>query len=163
MNKLNRLFVGLLLAVGCVVTLSLNSDASVVARGPKKVFNLNYTLAISSVTPFTVLQATSTVQDQPGAVYAIILGTGTAGDFVTLYDTVPFNAASLQTTPCTAAVSTNCGYLLAPRIYFGSTSATTNIVFDPPLIFYHGLLAMESAAGDQAGIVYEAGRGVSGQ
>lgn len=157
MKNLDKLVAGLLVAfVGLVMVSS--SHASVVARAPKDVALLNYTTVISSVTPFTVFQATSTVQDLPGAVYQITLSTGASGDYLVLFDTVPFNA-NLFTANANTQIAT---YQLLPRIFYSSTTQNTVITFDPPVIFYHGLMAIQSAATGSAAITYEMGRGLSG-
>lgn len=157
MNKLKLLFGGLLLALGCLGGVPVRSEASVVARAPKKAYTLTYSTVISSITPFTVLQATSTLQDQPGAVYQVVLSSGAASEYITLFDTVPFNTGFLANT------TVGQTYQLGPRLLFGSTTANTTITFDPPMIFYHGLMILDSAVTGQATILYEEGRGISGQ
>lgn len=158
MKNLNKLFVGVFLAFGLMGIVSVNCNASVVARSPKKSYLYSFSTTISSVTPFTVLQATSTLQAQPGAVYEINMSTGTAGDFIVLFDTIPFNAQLLDTQGATGRSSQ-----LGPHFYYGSTTANTKITFDPPLIFYNGLLMIGSSAVEQASVTYEEGRGISGQ
>ncbi len=136
-------------------------QAAVGVRAPKESFvATSYTTAISSVTPFTVLESTTTspfVIKKPGAVYQVTLGTGTAGAFALLFDTS--TAVGLNTANA-ATITAQLG----PRLFFGSTSANTTITFDPPLIFYNGLMVANSAATESGiSITYEVGRGLSGQ
>jgi hypothetical protein len=158
MKNLIKLCSGFLLAFGVLGVLSVNSEATVGVRSPKRVYNLNYTTSISSVTPFTVVDSTTLVK--PGAVYELNLGTGTAGDFLMLFDTNPVNASALVSTNAGAA---NSVYQLGPKFYYSSTTANTKITFDPPLMFVYGLMAIQSAATNQASITYEDGRGLTGQ
>ena len=158
MKTLNKVVGGLLLAFGLTAVVCVNSRASVVARAPKHVYTLNYTTVISSVTPFTVAQATTTLQPQPGAIYQLNLSTGASGDYLIFFDTIPFSAGAL-----TATGTANNVYQLGPRFYYGSTTANTQITFDPPLEFYNGLMVINSSTAEQAGISYEVGRGLSGQ
>lgn len=162
MKNFNKLFVGILVAFGLLVIGLNSSESSVGVRSPKAVYLYNYSTSISSITAFTVLQATSTSQNQPGAVYELNLSTGAAGDFFVLYDTIPVNAAALQT-PGSAAATTNLGYQLGPRFFYSSTSANTKITFDPPLVFEHGLMIVGSSTTESASVTYELGRGLSGQ
>lgn len=159
MKNMNKLFVGLLLVFGLMALASYNSNAVTVARSPKHSYLYSYSVAITSVTPFTVLQATSTLQAQPGAVYELNLSTGTAGDYIILFDSIPYSAASLANN----GTANNNAYQLGPRFYFGSTTANTKITFDPPLEFYNGLMVIGSSNTEQASVTYEVGRGLSGQ
>lgn len=164
MKNLNKLFSGLALAFGLLVVASCNSDASVVARGPKKSSSVNYTTAISSVTPFTVLEATSTLMQKPGAVYQIILATGAASDFLVLYDTIPFSTTNLTASAANgAAAGVGIPYQLGVRYFYSSTTANTVITFDPPMRFFFGLMAVNSSALDSAQIIWEPGGGITGQ
>lgn len=154
MKNFNKLFGSLFLAFGVMGMASLCSASSGGVRSPKQMFEQQYTIAISSVTPFTVLESTSGIA-KPGAVYQLILSTGTAGDYVVLFDTS--TATTLSIVGATPSVAQ-----MGPRYFYGSTSANTVITFDPPLIFFNGLMVGSSSSTDSFGVTYELGRGLSG-
>jgi hypothetical protein len=91
-------------------------------------------------------------------VYQVTLATGAAQDYCVLLDT---NNTTGLTVPVTAA-TTKWPAQLGPRLFFGSTTATTVINFDPPILFYNGLMAECSDANVGAAITFEIGRGLSG-
>lgn len=152
MKNLSKLLGSLLLGVGILV-MGSRAEATVGVRAPKAGAELSYTTVISSVTPFTVLESTSGIT-KPGAVYQLILSTGVSGDYLVLFDTNSATGNVLGT-----------GQLadqLGPRYFYSSTSANTVITFDPPLIFFNGLYAVNSAGTESAEIVYEVGRSLTG-
>lgn len=155
MKNFKQLFASLLLTF-VLLGLSHRAEAGVV-QSPKHMFTSGYTTQISSVTPFTVYQSTIGFA-QPGAIYEIILSTGVAGDYVVLFDTIPFNSSALTVTS-----GSNSSYQLGPKFFYGSTTANTVIRFDPPIIFYSGLMVSSSGSTESFGITYEEGRGISGQ
>ena len=133
-----------------------SSGAATYARGPKETKNFGYTTTITTVTANNFNSGTST-STIPGAVYDVYLTTGAAGDYCVLYDT---NVALGLTVP--AAGTSNLTNQLGPRFYVGSTTATTVIQLDPPIIFYSGLYAACTTAADGAVVEFETGRGLSG-
>lgn len=152
MKNLHKLFCSLLLGFGLMVV-AQRSEASVGVRGPKDSFNLSYTTAISSVTPFTVLESTSGVL-KPGAVYQVILSTS-AVDYCIMFDTnSALGVQSLQ------PLGTSILSQLGPRL--AMTTTNTVITFDPPLLFTNGLFVACSGTNDFATFVYELGRGLMG-
>lgn len=150
MNKLIKLAFAAFLVIG----LKGVSEATGIAVSPKEIKTFAYSTNVSSVTTFTTLQSTSGVT-MPGAVYALYLSTGTAGDYVVLFDSTTAVGNTVNATTITNQVG--------PRFYFGSTTATTIIRFDPPLLFFTGLMVGMSSAADEIGVEYETGRGLSGQ
>jgi len=155
MKKLVSLFLAVA-AFACLA--SGRSEAASYARSPKAVKNIGYSSAISSVTVNTFNSVLASSNTVPGAVYAVTLTSGTAGDYCVLYDTV--TAQGL-----TNAASTSVGLFtsqLGPRLFFGSTSANTTVVFDPPIIFFYGLYGTCTNTGTGAMVEFEEGRGLSG-
>jgi len=144
-----------LMAFG-VLCLTHRAEASVVARAPKEVFVSSFTTGMVTITPAISTNAPSTAAFMPGAIYQVVLGTGASSEFYQLYD------STFVPTTCGASLgSTNP--LLGPKLLFGSTTANTTITFDPPLLFHNGLQGCDSAVTGQAAIVFELGRGLSGQ
>lgn len=163
MKNFNKLFGSLLLAFVVMGLASIHSGAASGVRSPKKSYLYAYSTAISSITPFTVVESTSGIF-KSGAVYQLNLSTGATGDYFVLYDTNAANASALST-PCSAAALTNCMYQLGPRFFYQSTGTvtSTSITFDPPLYFENGLMIWGSAANEEVSVTYELGRGLSGQ
>jgi hypothetical protein len=151
MKNFNRLFVGLILAFGTVAVV----QATVGVRAPKSSFTTPFSLSPSSVTTFTVLESTPAVIKKPGAVYQVIMGTGASQEFLVMFDS---NSALGITSTLTTPNATQVG----PRLFYNAISSNTVITFDPPLIFYNGLMVIDSAITGQATIVYEMGRDLSG-
>lgn len=127
------------------------SQAAQAVRSPKEHIDLNFTTVWSTASVY------------PGALYAVILGSGNAqNDYVVCKDTN--TAIGLNSANTTSAT-------LGPRIYFSSmtysssmsTNGNVNFVFDPPLVFFNGMVCALSSASDQATVVFEQGRGLSGQ
>lgn len=147
----------ILLGIGFVVLLYGAGMASVGVRSPKEEYNDAYTTAISSVTPFTVVESTSGIL-KPGAIYQVILGTAAATDYCVMFDTnSALGVASLQ--PLGTVITNQLG----PRLTM-STTANTVVTFDPPITFSAGLFVIcGPTANDFATFVYELGRGLSGQ
>lgn len=149
-----------LVAIGLAVWIG-RAEATVGVRSPKESVLFGYSTAISSVTSFTVLESTTTspfVIRKPGAVYQVILSSGVANDFCVLYDT----STAVGLTPPTLGV-TNLTAQFGPRLIFGSTSQSTTYTFDPPIIFFNGLMVGCTALQDGGFLTYEQGRGLSGQ
>lgn len=140
------------LSLGALVFVSGVSFAGQAVRSPKEHFDLNYTLSWT------------TGSTQAGALYAVQLGSANAfNDYVTCRDSAP-TVNQMRITDNTATIG--------PRIYYSSSAVVSNtvagqgnvnFVFDPPLLFFNGLVCTASSASDQATIVYEQGRGLSGQ
>lgn len=140
MKKLIGCLFGLFL-VSCLVR---PSHAAVVVA-PKPSISITYSTTVSTITA------------GPGAVYEITMSTGAAGEFVALFDTATASGGS------PVAVTSQTTSNLKVRLLFGSTTTSTQWRFDPPLIFYYGIQAVDSAASGQSEITYEEGRGLSGQ
>lgn len=132
-----------------------HSEAASTGRYPREIKTVGYSATVSSVTTISAANSALGVQ-QPGAVYAVILGTGTAGDFVVLMDSNSGLGYS-----STIAAGANIANQLGPRLFYGSTTQSTVINFDPPIMFFNGLMVQMSAATNQVGVVYETGRGLS--
>ena len=152
MKTLNRWFGVLIGAFICMALGAYRSEAGTSVRSPQKVFTSGYTTVVSSVTGFSVVDSTTLVK--PGAVYQLIMSTGTAGDYIVFFDTT--NTTGLSNTSVTAAQ-------MGPRIYFGSTTQSTVITFDPPMLFSNGLFVQMSTNTNQIGVLFEVGRGLSGE
>lgn len=88
----------------------------------------------------------------PGAVYQVVLSSGAASEYAILVDS---NSA-------TGVVATQTSKLIAPRIFYASTSSNTVVTFDPPLMYTNGLVIIGSAATGQIGVTYESGRSIGG-
>lgn len=160
MKTFNRLFGSILLAFGLVAMGSLATRASVVARSPKEVYVLSYTTTVSTVTPAISSNAATNAAFQPGAVYQLLFSTGAAGEYFEMYDSTGTVGIS-----CGAPANGSAQLLLGPRFMLPQliTSTTTSgVVFDPPLVFHNGLVACDSAVTGQTSISYELGRGLSG-
>ncbi len=159
MKNMNKLFVGLLLAFGL---LAVRAEASVGERSPQTAISFGYTSAISSVTAFTVTESTTVspfIMRKPGAVYQMVLSTAASGEYCILYDTT---TATGLTTPAASVGASNYTAQLGPRIFFGSTSQNTVLTFDPPIIFFNGLMVGCSTTSAGGSITYSLGRGLSG-
>jgi hypothetical protein len=146
----------LILAAFGLFCLASRSDAATYARGPKEIKNIGFTTTITTITANSFNTVSLSTSSMPGAVYDVYLGTGAAGDYCVLYDT---NVALFLTAPTGGQ---NLSSQLGPRLFMGSSAATTVIPFDPPLIFYSGLYAACTTAGDSAAVEFETGRGLSG-
>jgi hypothetical protein len=153
MKNFNKLIGGLILAFVAIGVFS-RLDAAVVARSPKAVYTAGLTTAVSSVTTISAIEASSGVF-KPGAVYSMQMSTGVAGDYVILFD----SNTGTGLTATGAILSAEVG----PRYFFASSATTTSINFDPPLIFFKGIMAVMSAGTETIGISYEEGRAISGQ
>lgn len=141
-----------LLAVSLAVFLASPSWAGIAARSPKEHLDLNYTLNFG------------TACTSAGALYAIILSTGNAAaDYTICKDSAP--------TVNTMTVVSNTASI-GPRIYNSSSTAVSglglpsngniNFVYDPPLLFFNGLTCATNSASDAATVIYECGRGLTG-
>jgi hypothetical protein len=148
----------LILVVFGLFCLASRSDAATYARGPKETKNIGYTTVITTITATSFNTVSLSTSTMPGAVYDVYLGTGASGDYCVLYDT---NVALALTAPG-GANNTNFASQLGPRLFFGSTSASTIYTFDPPIIFYNGLYTACTSANDSATVEFETGRGLSG-
>jgi hypothetical protein len=102
-----------------------------------------------------ITQSTAATPIHTGAVvvYSVILGTGAVTDYVVLLD-------SANATAAVVANQSDASY--KGRFYAASTSANTNITFDPPLQLKNGLTAINSTAVMTSGISYEPGKVVQG-
>jgi hypothetical protein len=128
------------LAVG-LLFLSGRSEAVQPARGAKQT-----TTIIGSTIVIGVSSGTAVV-------YAVTLGTGTAGtDFVTLFDSATVSGL--------AAGSQSTSYKM--RLNVSSATQNTFYVFDPPLQFNNGIMAVNSAGTLTSMITYERGRVTQG-
>lgn len=156
MKKQLGFILGGLLGVFLAAALQPKSaDAVTNARSPKSCVTVGYTTNLSSATSFNVWDSTNSVT-KPGAVYAVYLSTGASGDYIILLDT---NTGTGYTTGAQGGKVPN-GQIA--RLYHGSTSANTQITFDPPIPFNTGLLIGMSASTNQATVCYEQGRGLQG-
>jgi len=137
MKKENFICSALVFVFGiCLLGLVSKSEATTASISPKPGYALNYTTTVS------------TVAVGPCSVYRVMLATGAAGEYVAFFD-----SATVQGLNSTTINST-----LKTRLFFGSTTATTSIVFDPPLEFYNGLMVGDSASTGQSVIQYDLGR-----
>jgi hypothetical protein len=149
---MNRLIFGLLLGFGVVGLLNRTVYAVNPVVAPKDAYVLSYTTTVSTVTPNVSTNSVANAAYMPGVVYQVFMSSGATSEYVMLYDTN-------TTSGITCGATTNA---LTARIFFSSTSANTITRFDPPLHFFNGLVACDSAATGQSGITYEFGRGLSG-
>ena len=92
------------------------------------------------------------VASGPGAVYQVVMATGTASEYVILVD-----SASV-----TGVVATSNSKAITPRLFYGSTTASTVITFDPPIVFRNGLVVAPLANTGQLSVSYETGRSIGG-
>lgn len=159
MKNFNKLFGGILLAFGLMGLVSVSQATSSVVS-PKTSFELSYTTTITTVTAIASTNAATNAAFNPGAVYQVILATGTSGDYFQMYDST---AATNVTTCGQVTALTGTATLLGPRFYFGSTSQNSSTKIDPPIVFLNGLVVCVSSTADQASVTYELGRGISGQ
>jgi hypothetical protein len=161
MKTLEKVLGSLILSIGflaLMVIWSGSASASVGVRAPKRVFTFGFTNAVSSVTTFTQFESTSGFS-KAGAVYQVILGTGASTDYLVLLD------SNTGVGYAAAGAGPGIGLLvgqIGPRLYFSSATQNSSFVFDPPLLFTNGLMAIMSSAVDTAGISWEEGRGLSG-
>lgn len=154
MKNFNKLFVGLVLAfVG--IGMASYLQASVVARSPKRVSNILYTTTVSSISVVNTTGAVVAAMQEPGAVYQVMLSTGAVGDYFVLYDTGNVLGISLAAGPASAQ--------LTGKIFVSTNTANTLITFDPPIMFFNGLVGILSSANTAASVTWESGRGLSGQ
>lgn len=155
MKNLKKLFSGILLVMG----FSMVAHAGSLPRSPKEVFVSSYTTGAIPVTPAISTNAVAGAAFMPGAVYEVVLSSGASGEYELLIDTA--NCIGV-TAVMNASSLTAPANFLAARLLYGSTTANTDIKFDPPLIFENGLCVIDSAVTGQAQITYELGRGLSG-
>lgn len=112
------------------------SEAAGVVRGAKGVNSIVYSTSVSTI-----------AANGPCAIYQVSLSTGASGEYVALFD-------SATATGITAAVTTN----MKARCMYGSTTANSTCTYDPPLQFFNGCMAIDSAATGLAAITFERGR-----
>lgn len=160
MKNLNKVFGGLLLALGL---LALASPAQAVWYGgsPKEVFVSSYTTGAILVTPVVSSNAVAGAQYMSGVVYQVVLSSGAASEYELLVDTT--NCVGVTATLAVGNLPAQGYQMIGPRLLYGSTTANTTITFDPPIRFDQGLCIIDSAVTGQASITYELGRGVSGK
>lgn len=147
-----------LLAVGLFVV-SRNAEAGSLPRTPKEVFVSTYTTGAVFIPPAISTSATGNAAYSPGAIYEVVLATGASAEFVLFVDTTSCVGVTAGMAPTALG---NGATLALPRLYYGSTTAGTDYKFDPPVEFHNGLCAVGSAATGQFGVIYELGRGLSG-
>jgi hypothetical protein len=157
MKKLNKLFSGLILAVG-LLGMTRTAMAGTSVKSPKEVFVSTYTAGLVLVTPAISTNTTANAQQEPGAIYQIIMSTGASGEYFELYD-------SSTTTGITCGLTTGNGanQLNLVKLPFGSTSLAQSVSLDAPIVFHNGLVVCDSATTGQIMFTYELGRGLSGQ
>jgi len=143
MKTLNKLFVALILGFGLVAV--RQASAANYAIAPKDTYCVSFTNAIS------------TVAIGPGALYEVTLSTGASGEYVVPIDT----ATTVGSTLLSMHNNANPGALTGP-LFYGSTTANTQIRFDPPIHFFSGLISADSTGAGSACYTYEVGRGLSG-
>lgn len=134
---MKKLLTVLAFGVVCLLMGPKGAYAAAVAFPAKATYSINYTAAVSTVTI------------GHSCVYAVFLSTGTAGEYVALFD-------SSTSVGITAGLESSA---LKTRILFGSTSANSGnpYQFDPPLLFVNGIQAADSAATGQSMISYDYG------
>lgn len=125
-----------LLAFGLLVSVlgTKNVSAAGLPLPGKAAFALNYTTTASTIT------------STAGCLYQVVLSTGAASEYIALFD-------SASVTGLTAPSTTG----LKTRMVFGSTSANTVYRFDPPIMFFNGIIAIDSAATGQSAFSYDYG------
>lgn len=158
MKNLTKLFSGIFLGFVLSMTLSTKSHAAI-PRSPKEVFVSSATTGAIGITPAISTNAVTAAQVMPGAVYEVLLSTGASSEYVLLVDSS--NCTGI-TAPMLQSSLTAPANFLSARLFFGSTTANTDIKFDPPLVFENGLCAVDSAVTGTYAITYELGRGLSG-
>lgn len=142
MKTFNKLFVGLLLVFGLIAVKS--ASATGVAVSPKDTQCFAYSTAVS------------TVAIGPGVLYEVTLSSGAASEYVLTLD----SASAVGFTATTAAANPGS---ITGRLLYASTTANTQIRFDPPLAFFNGFMVVDSSTAGSACYTYEVGRGISGQ
>ena len=155
MRTFNRWFMGSICVVVLMAMGSL-SQAGSLPRAPKQTFETPFT----SVQGSTVTGTTSTnsvTTTFPGAVYEVTLSSGASSEFIVMFDSNACQGLTPSSTGLTAPAKQ-----LGARIFFSSTSANTQVAFDPPLLFTQGLCVYDSATTGHAAITFEEGRGLSG-
>jgi hypothetical protein len=163
MKNLTKWFTSLFLGLG-LLSLASPAHAGWYKGAPKEIFVSSYTTGAVQISPSV---STNTVilnpnaAFQPGAVYQIQLSSGAASEFMILVDSQGCAGITASMAPGTVPAQTYT--TLTPHMLFSSTTANTVYTFDPPIRFDQGLCAIDSAATGQYGVVYELGRGVSGQ
>lgn len=88
------------------------------------------------------------VSSGPTTVYSVTLATGAVTDFVVLLD-------SGSTNGVTSLLQSSGGYKM--RVVAASATANTSIVFDPPLLFHNGVVAINATNVMTSAIAYEKG------
>lgn len=136
MNK----YKGSLIVVGLALFMTGSVFAASVVRGAKGVKVLTQSTAATPVHSGAV------------TVYSVILGTGAVTDYTVLLDSANATGAIVGH----QVVSTG----FRGRFYPSSTSANTNITFDPPLLFKNGLTIINATALGTVGVTYEPGKGL---
>lgn len=137
--------IGCLFGLFLVSCLAGSSKAANPVVSPKASANITYSTTVSTITA------------GPSALYEVTLSTGAAGEFVAFFDTVTTGGTNVT------ALAASSIFNPKIRILYGSTTTNTQYRFDPPLLFYYGIQAVDSASSGQALITYEEGRGLSGQ
>jgi hypothetical protein len=146
------------LAVGLLVIGSQSSYAAI-PRTPKEVYVSAYTTGALLVSPAVSTNAVAAAAFSPGAVYEVNLSSGASGEYELMVDTA--NCTGITATMAASALTSPSNFL-GVRLFYASTTANTDIKFDPPLVFEHGLCIVDSAVTGSAAITYELGRGLSG-
>lgn len=135
-------FLAVVLAFG-VMAFPVNAA---IPRSPKKVQCTNYSTTIQ------------TAVVGPGALYAVLLGTGASNEFLAVFDSATITG--LTTSSSVAQIG--------PHWFEGNPAAAVSwssnslYNFDPPIEFLNGLMFGNSAATGQGCVEFEQGRGLSG-
>lgn len=118
-----------------------------VAISPKATYVLTYTTTAS------------TISATASTLYEVTLASGAASEYVAFFDT---NTATGGGGTAITALTNSAASGFKTRVFFSTTTANTQVKFDPPLIFFYGIQVVDSAATGQSMITWEPGVG-SGQ
>ena len=126
------------------------------------VYAANAAISPKASFPIAYTTTASTITASPSTLYEVTLGTGAAGEFVAFFDTVTANNGYNGVGTAVTSGLTSAASGFKTRVYYGSTTTVTQIRFDPPLIFFYGIQAVDSANTGVSLTTYEQGVG-SGQ
>lgn len=125
-----------LVTMGMMMFLAGTIYAAASVRSPKNYINVG--------------QSTNSigVSSGPAVLYAVTIATGAVTDFVTIFDS----------NSVVGLTSAQMGGNFRMRLYPSSTTQNTSIVFDPPIQFRNGIIAIPGTALTNYLFVYEQGR-----
>ena len=137
MKKLMGLLV---LGFGLVLLGNLDAHAAASVRGAKASTNVG-----QSTNPIGISSTTAVL-------YSVVVGTGAVTDYVTVFDS---NAV-------TGLTSSQLSGNFKMRVYASSTTQNTVVVFDPPIQFKNGIIAIPSSAVENYLFTWESGHVTQG-